>query len=321
MNENSENIDDQTSAIDAHVHPIRGISTGETLIKEMNESGIEKAILLALDLDPDVLTDNKRLKEDIIDDFYAYSFFVNPDQLLDGMTNLLIAGQTSNQLVAEICAKYPDRFLGFGSVNPSKSKGYVKNKLKEIDDLGLKGIKLISTLQFFFPEKNKNLKLIFKYAEKKKWPILIHSGRDPGPFEIPTLRHVKSSNPRNWAKHVEKSKTIVIFAHLGGYGEVGLGGNNWLDSVLELAHKNPNIFLDTSSVTYAFNNSEIVEKLRNLGFDRIIFGSDTPVVHGTSMLHSKNIILNSSLLSDKEKSLILRENAKRIFPIFATSEE
>ena len=315
MIENSKNDISTIFAIDTHVHPIRGISTGESLIKEMDDSGIEKAILLALDLDSEILDEDENLREDIIDDFYAYSYFINADQLLDGMKKLLMAGKTSNDLVSQICQRFPNRFLGFGSINPTKSKKYVKEKLVEIDNLGLKGIKLISTLQFFFPDKNKNLKTIFKYAERKQWPILIHTGRDPGPFEIPTLRHVKASNPRYWAKHVVKAKTIIIFAHLGGYGEVGQYGD-WLESGLELAHKNPNIYLDTSAVTYALNDSSIVNKLRNLGFDRVIFGSDTPVVRGTSMKHSKNVILKSKLLSDKEKSLILRENACRLFPQF-----
>ncbi len=315
---NSAEEKNQIIAIDTHIHPIRGIATGESLIKEMDKSGISQAILLALDLDPDAITINEKLREDLIDDFYAYSYFVNPDQLLDGMKNILSAGQTSNDLVSQLCRKYPDRFLGFGSVNPSKSKKYVKEKLDEIESLGLHGIKLISTLQFFFPNKNKNLSRIFKFAQKKDWTILLHSGRDPGPFEIPTLRHVKASHPKYWAKHLNKVKTKVIFAHLGGYGEVGLGNDDWLDSVLELANKNPNIYLDTSSVTYAFNDPKIVTKLRKLGFNRILFGSDTPVVHGTSMEHSKNIIAKTALLSDKEKKMILRENAIRIFPQFDT---
>ena len=78
------------------------------------------------------------------------------------------------------------------------------------------------------------------------------------------------------------------------------------------------IYLDTSAVTYAFNDPNIITKLRELGFDRILFGSDTPVVHGTSMRHSKNIIVKTKLLSETEKNMILRENALRIFPHFNT---
>lgn len=320
MSRNIAEKKDQITAIDTHIHPIRGIATGESLIKEMDKSGVSQAILLALDLDPEVLSTDTKLREEIIDDFYAYSYFVNPDQLLEGMKNILLAGQTSNELVSQLCLKYPNRFLGFGSVNPSKSKKYVQEKLDEIESLGLHGIKLISTLQFFFPEKNKNIKRIFNFAQKRDLTILIHSGRDPGPFEIPTLRHVKASHPKYWIKHLKKVKTNIIFAHLGGYGEISQGNDDWLDSVLELTHINPNIYLDTSAVTYALTDPKIVAKLREFGFDRILFGSDTPVVHGTSMEHSKNVISKTNLLSKNEKNMILRENAQRIFPQFNTKK-
>ncbi|MHA2123397.1 MAG: amidohydrolase family protein, partial [Promethearchaeota archaeon] len=262
-------------------------------------------------LDPDILTTNSKLREEILDDLWAYSYFINPEQILDSMRNILQTGVTTNQHIAEICDSYPDRFVGFGSVNPSKSKKYVFSKLDEILSLGLKGIKLIPTLQFFHPQKNKNIKTIFNFATKQNWPILIHTGKDPGPFEIHTLRYVQYSHPRYWKKSIKKTKTKIIFAHLGGYGVDD--DESWINSALEIAKIHPNVFLDTSAVTYALESIETVAKLRNLGFERILFGSDHPVVHGTSMEHSKKIIQNSPLLTDEEKQMILVENAHRLF--------
>ncbi|MFX0170702.1 MAG: hypothetical protein ACFE9L_02150 [Candidatus Hodarchaeota archaeon] len=37
--------------IDTHVHPIRSLVTGQSIINEMDSAGISKAVLLALDLD------------------------------------------------------------------------------------------------------------------------------------------------------------------------------------------------------------------------------------------------------------------------------
>ncbi|MHA2053630.1 MAG: amidohydrolase family protein [Candidatus Hodarchaeales archaeon] len=296
------------NTIDFHVHPIRQITSSESLLKEMDESSVSKAILLALDLDPLILETNNELKNEIIDDLYDYSYFVDPDQILTQMTQILKLGETPNSLVAEMCERNPDRFIGFGSVNPSKSKRYVKGKLHEIADLGLNGIKLIPTLQFFHPHRNKNLKSIFKFAYKKKWPIMIHTGKDPGPFEIGTLRYVKNSHPKFWTKLLSKTKNKVILAHLGGYG-VG-DDDSWLNHALELAANNsPNIYLDTSAVTYALNSPGIINKLRKTNQVRILYGSDSPVVQGTSMLHSKSVIENNKLLTASEKHSILYQNA------------
>ncbi len=299
--------------IDAHVHPIQSLTSAEFLIKEMDKANVSKAVLLALDLDPNVLDTNLSLRDEIVYDFLSYSLFIDPYRLLDAMKTILRAGNTPNERVADIVQQHPDRFIGFGSVNPSKESNYVKEKLQEILELGLQGIKLIPTLQFFNPKRNKNLKTIFKFAKRQNWPILIHLGRDPGPWEIHTLRCVEKGHPKFWAKVVKKfSKNTIIFAHLGGYGETN--DESWLNEVLKLSTKNTNIFLDTSAVPYHLEDPRVVESIRETcGFEKILFGTDTPVVLGTSMEHSQQIIEKNSLLTKEEKSLIFSKNAKKLF--------
>ncbi|MFX1537514.1 MAG: amidohydrolase family protein [Promethearchaeota archaeon] len=279
----------------------------------MDKAKISKAVLLALDLDPNVLDTNQSLKDEIIYDFLSYSLFIDPYRLLDTMKTILRAGNTPNERVADIVKQYPDRFIGFGSVNPAKGSNYVKDKLQEIDDLDLVGIKLIPTLQFFDPKRNKNLKTIFKYAYRQDWPILIHLGRDPGPWEIHTLRCVEKGHPKFWSKIVNKfSKNKIIFAHLGGYGETN--NETWLNDVLKLGKKNNNIFLDTSAVPYHLEVPAVVDSIReSCGFKKILFGTDTPVVLGTSMEHSQQVIEKNTILTKEEKALIFSENAKKLF--------
>ncbi len=303
--------DSLSSVFDVHVHPIRTVISAKSLVDEMDRAGIIKAVLLSLDLDPKILYSDLKLREEILDDLWAYSYFINPEQILDSMTKILQTGVTTNKYTAEICKMYPDRFIGFGSVNPRGSKKYVSSTLNEILSLGLQGIKLIPTLQFFHPQKNKNIKNIFKFATKQNWPILIHTGKDPGPFEIHTLRHVQYSHPRFWKKAIKRTKAKIIFAHLGGYGVSD--DESWINSALEIAKTNSNVYLDTSAVTYALEDPVTVAKLRDLGFERILFGSDHPVVHGTSMDHSKKIIQRSPILTEKEKQMILFENANLLF--------
>ena len=318
MTTNYTTSENPFNTIDVHIHPLSSIISTETIISEMDRGGISKAVLLALDLDHEMLNDTK-LRNEIIEDIYAFSLFIDPEQIIDAMSKIIQTGRTTNEHVASLVKEHPDRFIGFGSVNPAKSKQYVKSVLKEIEDLGLKGIKLIPTLQFFNPSKNKNLKLIFKFASKRNYPVLIHTGRDPGPFEIRTLRCVKNTHPKNWTKFVRKTKTPIIFAHLGGYGMHK--DASWLDTVLEFAKNNPNIYLDTSAATFTLEDPEIVSKIRQIGFKQILFGSDSPVVLGTSMKHSKKTILRNSLLSEEEKRWILYENAFRIFSDEFSSEK
>lgn len=307
-------LEEKTPIIDVHVHPIRRLVTGKILINEMKHAGIDKAVLLALDLDPDVINQDERLKYEILNDILGHSLFIDAFKILKMMEQILQLGSTPNTLVADLIKRNPDFFIGFGSVNPSKGSNYVNEKLAEIEELGLRGIKLIPTLQFFNPKNNKNLKSIFKYAREKDWPILIHAGNDPGPFEIPTLKCVQNSHPQNWRKLVRKTKNKIIFAHLGCYGR--FEDKSWFFETVELARKNPNIYLDTSAVTYHLEVPEITAHIRETcGFNQVLFGTDTPVVQGTSMKHSLDVIRNSPTLTLYEKRLILGENAQKLFKI------
>ncbi len=301
--------------IDSHVHPIKGLTSGESLLVEMNKAKISKAVILALDLDPTILETNLILREEIIDDLFAYSFFIDHYNIIGVMKRILDVGNTPNELVAKIVNKNSSRFIGFGSINPSKDRKYVKSKLKEILALGLRGIKLIPTLQFFNPKKNKNLKSIFTFAKRNDLTLMIHLGQDPGPWEIPTLRHVKYSHPDYWVKLIKKfSRNKIIFAHLGGYGKTD--DRSWFNSVIEITRNNKNIYLDTSAVAYQLEVPYIVEKIRETcGFKQILFGTDSPIVQDTSMVHSRKIIEKIPIISDDEKRAILSENSKELFSI------
>lgn len=318
--------------IDTHVHPIRSLTTGQSLINEMDDAGVSKAVLLALDLDEELLDNDSDLKDEILYDILSYSLFVDPYRLLNAMKQMLKIGNTPNTLIAELVKNFPDRFVGFGSVNPRKNSKYVKEKLREIDILGLKGIKLLPTLQFFKPTGrfngfsltnkrriNHNLISIFQFAKNKNIPVLIHPGRDPGPWEIHTLRYVQSSHPKNWKPIIKRFKNNkIIFAHLGCYGcdSSSFSDNSWLEECLSLAALYPFIYLDTSAVPYHLENQVIVDRIRETcSFKRILFGTDTPVVQGVNMQYNVNVIENSPFLTDDEKTKIFSENAKSLLSL------
>jgi len=309
--------------VDAHVHPIRSLTTGESIVKEMKEAGVKKAVLLALDLDKNVLNDDIELKNQVIEDLWSYSLFIDPERLINVMNQILNIGHTPNLLIAQLIEDFPDYFIGFGSVNPRKNKNYVKNRLEEIKSLKLKGIKLLPTLQFFKPGsvletlKNKqqrlintNLKYILSFAKMQNIPVLIHPGKDPGPWEIHTLRCVQETHPKIWRNILNRFRNNkIILAHLGCYG-CDSYDDTWLNEAVHLAATLPNLYLDTSAVPYHLENKQVVNLIRETcSFNKIIFGSDSPIVYRSSMLDSIKIIENSPLLTELEKDLILFRNA------------
>ncbi len=96
------------AGIEQLVQPLLSV---ETLLKQMDEAGVEKSVLYAVEA-PIV---------------YA-----------------------SNEYVAELCRQHPDRLIGFASVDPKKTDA-LEVLDNAVSRLGLRGIKFHPPLQDFFP--------------------------------------------------------------------------------------------------------------------------------------------------------------------------
>jgi predicted TIM-barrel fold metal-dependent hydrolase len=79
-----------------------------------------------------------------------------------------------NEYVAEACEKYPDRFLGFASVDPV-DRSAVSELRYAIETLGLKGLKLAPTYQDFHPSDPRAY-AVYALCAELGVPILIHQG-------------------------------------------------------------------------------------------------------------------------------------------------
>ena len=134
----------------------------------------------------------------------------------------------------------------------------------------------------------------------------MHTGCDPGPFEIPEI--AKYANPRNLTPIIEEyNDLIVVLAHMGSYSAFNMG--IWLKESLEILYKYDNAYSDTSAVNwFIFNNKNIVDKIRNI-VDKILFGSDFPAVGGSDIMSEVLVVKRSPYLTENEKSKILGLNA------------
>ena len=87
----------------------------------------------------------------------------------------------------------------------------------------------------------------------------------------------------------------------------------WIDETLDLGMRYENVFFDVAAVTYTLTHRDFVEKIeKTVGFDRILFGSDYPVVLERDMKSSIEEVRNSPHLKKEEKQKILGENALKL---------
>ena len=116
----------------------------DRLIGEMDEAGIDKTVLLALDAGLAFASD--------------------------------VTVRDYNDYVADIVREHPDRIIGFAGVDPRRGKEGVV-ELQRCYDMGLRGLKLW-TLTGFYPDDEAYYPLYKKVAELGI-PMLVHTGSGP----------------------------------------------------------------------------------------------------------------------------------------------
>lgn len=300
--------------IEFHVHPkIPDLK----FLSDLKKAGISHAVILATDTDPGDVD-----RPEIIEKLRRNYSLTKQSQkvpfeklLMSVRSDLYSNTHVTNQDVADWISDYPDILIGFGSVNLSKSKEYVEEKLVLIENLGLKGIKLLPYSQFFNPSENDNIKTLFEYCRKTGATILSHSGYAAGPFELAELS--RDCHPKLWETMVKKYPDVpVVLAHFASYSSHYPG--IWFHEALEMMKKYRNVHADVSAVTYLLDDEKKVKKIRvNNCFDQVLFATDYPgpLYYGISLERIVKRIKANPFLSSKEKYAVLGGNAKRILKL------
>ena len=297
--------------IDFHVNPkvpdIRFFS-------DMRKAGVNHCVVLATDTDPCDI-DRPEIS-DTIESAYkksTQSKMMPFDNLKQYIRECLSSStHVSNQDVADWVSDYPDKLTGFGSVNLSKDRSYVENKLRRIADLGMKGINLLPHLQFFNPSENKNLDLVLEFCSDLRMILLSHSACGGGPFEIMEL--CRNAHPSLWEPHLKKYPDVyLVMAHFGAYTTKMPG--IWLYEALQLGKKYKNVYAELSYVDWILNRDCLVNEIRKtIGFDRVLFASGYPqaMLSGLNTACIVGSIKANLYMTEKEKCKVLGKNSAKL---------
>lgn len=163
--------------------------------------------------------------------------------------------------------------------------------VEEIKSLGLSGVKLHPDIQGVNIDDERMYKL-YSLCEGEL-PIYFHMGDDRPEYrfsEADRLIKVMRDFPR----------LRVIAAHLGGY-------RAW-DKAAALAEAGGDrIMFDTSSALWAMTVERANELVRIIGTDKLMFGTDYPVLHAENELK----LFMKLDLTESEREDILYNNAKK----------
>ena len=176
----------------------------------------------------------------------------------------------SNQSVAASCRQHPERFLGFGSVDPNKGERAVE-ELAEFASLGLKGVKLHPSLQAFRPDDERFWPLYSRMSELGL-VALFHTGTSGIGAGTPGGQGVRIDLAR--PIHLDPVAAAfpylqVIAAHFGF---------PWHEELLAISLHKTNVWIDISGWAPSRIPDPVVRDLRGRLQDRFLFGSDFPFI-------------------------------------------
>jgi predicted TIM-barrel fold metal-dependent hydrolase len=203
----------------------------------------------------------------------------------------------SNDAVAAIINRYPDRFAGIAAVNLEKPLEAVRELERAVKELGFIALRVVPWLwnrppndKFYFPLYVKCIELDIPFCTQ-----VGHTGplmpSEPG-RPVPYLDEVALIFP----------ELKIVAGHIGF---------PWTDEMIGLAWKHANVFIDTSAHLPRYYPPQLLHYLKSYGKKKVLFGTNFP------QLPFEKCVSQACALDLPEDVLanFLCENARRVFKL------
>jgi len=251
----------QYKIFDAHIHTYGTfIKPYKSIIEYMDNFGVEKAIITTINraANSKVFTETrndldqkKQTKGGI-----ALAF--------EKLRNSMPKGQLDHQDVLNETKKSPERFYKFFWFNPKLDPDEEEQNFKILEEhfkTGFCGVKIHSGIHLVKIPKDIEKLISFMQEYDKNFPIFIHT--------TPKTSFFSGTSAKDISRLAEKYPELKIIM-----GHAALAMELALELGLNL-RKYKNVYFETScSIPYG-----ILNLIRNVGHQRILFGSDAPVTN------------------------------------------
>ena len=218
----------------------------------------------------------------------------------------------ANDYTASLVRKWPDKFIGFGAVNPRYRgvKAAVDELERMIVDLKLTGLKLYPMYDLYSVADELMTFPIFEKVVELGIPVMVHQSSTPArhaPLEM-GFPHLLDKVGRAFPD----LKLLVCHA-----------GAPWLDECIVLVERHPNFHMDVSFTNSLLTREEMyrfIDRCRRWGvpLSKVCWGTDYPCFEPLEELVEKFITmnedadrLNMARISNEEMEMMMAGNFRR----------
>ena len=230
-----------------------------------------------------------------------------------GFVNFTVDAETQmgrrripNEEIAEAAQKNSDIMIAFGSIDPHKGKMGGREARKLVEEYGVKGFKFHPTVQGF-DVTDRMAWPIYEVIAEYKLPAVFHSGHSGigSGMRCGGGLRLQNSNPMLLEDvAIAFPDMQIVVAHPSW---------PWQDEAISLAMHKPNIWIDLSGWSPKYFPPQLVQYANTLLKDRILFGSDFPLITPDRWLKD----FEEAGFKDAVKPLILKQNAMRLLGLDA----
>ncbi|MBF6590081.1 MAG: amidohydrolase [Ktedonobacterales bacterium] len=176
-----------------------------------------------------------------------------------------------NDTVAEIVRRFPQRFIGFASVDPHKGERAIHEIERAVREQGLAGAKFHPGIQAFYPNDRQFSRLFEKIAELGI-PALFHTGTSGLGANMPGGGGVK----------LDFTRPIYLDSLAADFPELTIIGAHpswpWEQEMIAILQHKPNVYNDLSGWSPKYIPPALLREAAGRLNAKFLFGSDYPFI-------------------------------------------
>ena len=280
------------TAIDVHVHVHASVASGDA------DAGGERLTAMAAYFRTDGVAANT------VPEIAAYYRERNMAAVVFGVDSAGDArpGAPSNEEIAELAAENADVLIPFASIDPARGAEGVRMAKELVANPAIRGLKFHPNTQGFFPN-DPAVYPLYEVIAEAGLIALFHTGHSGAGAGLPGGGGIrlKYANPMHVDDvAVDFPDMAIILAH---------PSFPWQDEALSVALHKPSVHIDLSGWSPKYFSSQLVQYANTLLKDKVLFGSDYPLITPDRWLRDFAEIG----IRDEVRPRILKDNAVRLF--------